>query len=127
MGPLPVEPWQRWAPRVTYDLLQSIGENVTIVSEGGRRKVAEALALSSAPRLRELAASLPENSEPRMLVEAGEASAKEVGRPNPDRHAIDALWELFKAEGTTLAASTLAGLDPEREQWELEAGMEAAL
>ncbi|MET0630935.1 MAG: hypothetical protein ABWY92_08760 [Xanthobacteraceae bacterium] len=127
MGPLPVEPWQRWAPRVTYDLLQSIGENVTIISEGGRRKVAEALALSSAPRLRELAASLPENSEPRMLVEAGEASAKEVGRPNPDRHAIDALWELFKAEGTTLAASTLAGLDPEREQWELEAGMEAAL
>lgn len=112
--------WRRLAPLVAYDLINVFSYQRS-VDQGVMVKVGDLLARSESTVLRDLGHRLGKASSSPLLSDAISVLVKERADPL----ALTALRELFDAEGATLAADTLAGLEGYRERWELDSGPEA--
>ena len=123
MGPAPVEPWQRWAPKVCADLW--LRSDLAVLSAEAMDQVATALQASRNPDLRALTSKISNVPGQKDVMLVGEAMLRAIQQAPPDLAAIVGMWELFKAEQTSLSASTLYGMDAERLERGFEAGLES--
>ncbi|MDB5581549.1 MAG: ATP-binding protein [Bradyrhizobium sp.] len=112
LGPVQADLWARLLPNVIDGMAEGIAERPSEAREALRGKLSGFVEADDASvRLRTLASLLESELSYRQVVEIIGLLLRGLEEAPTDVLVLQAMWEVLRAEGTSFAASTLAGLE----------------